>query len=387
MLYCNDTSFEIKRGYKPRGYANLITRDDKSKFSLYVENIKYVSEGYRIVIIDNQLNKIDIGRILVDESGKGEARIDINKDDIDIQCVALTYEDNIPLISYKGRRTKNYEDILLRKEENIDQVQEDNENQRSEQVDIETEINEEELDKERIEEDKEHVKERIEEEIEEDEEINKEIVEEERVEEQIPQEIEEERIEEEKVDEQEIDEERIEETVQEEPQKKKEYFEEKKEEKEEDIKTYFEKEKERIEDKTYFIPRRLKKNLKKYKEVKPFIKDIDDTRWWKININPMSMFGYDIPYLGYMYYLNYTAYSDIGFLAYKYRHYLFGINYDEDGQRKYYVYAIPGKKNEQPDLGETGFNQFLGCKNEDDEYGYWICYIDCKTRLISIDQE
>ncbi len=59
------------------------------------------------------------------------------------------------------------------------------------------------------------------------------------------------------------------------------------------------------------MPRQIKKGLKLFKEVKPFVTDyIDKTRWWKIEINPTTLCGYTMPYLGYLNVLNYTMYSD-----------------------------------------------------------------------------
>ena len=93
------------------------------------------------------------------------------------------------------------------------------------------------------------------------------------------------------------------------------------------------------------MPRQIKKGLKYFKEVKPFAADyIPNTRWWKIEITPTTMSGYTMPYLGYVNSLNYTMYSDIAMNSYKYRHYLFGVQYDEYNKRKNYIYAIPGKK-------------------------------------------
>ena len=90
------------------------------------------------------------------------------------------------------------------------------------------------------------------------------------------------------------------------------------------------------------MPRQIKKGLKYFKEVKPFAADyIPNTRWWKIEINPTTMCGYTMPYLGYINSLNYTMYSDAVMQSYKYRHYLFGVKYDEYNKRQYYIYAVP----------------------------------------------
>ena len=131
------------------------------------------------------------------------------------------------------------------------------------------------------------------------------------------------------------------------------------------------------------MPRQIKKGLKYFKEVKPFAADyIPNTRWWKIEITPTTMSGYTMPYLGYVNSLNYTMYSDIAMNSYKYRHYLFGVQYDEYNKRKNYIYAIPGKKSEQPDKGTTGFTTYQACDNRSSSLGYWMCFIDSKARKI-----
>ena len=131
------------------------------------------------------------------------------------------------------------------------------------------------------------------------------------------------------------------------------------------------------------MPRQIKKGLKYFREVKPFVSDyIDNTRWWKIEINPTTMCGYTMPYLGYINSLNYTMYSDAVMQSYKYRHYLFGVKYDEYNKRQYYIYAVPGKKAEQPDKGHTGFTRYQPCDTRNTSLGYWLCFVDCKARKI-----
>ena len=134
---------------------------------------------------------------------------------------------------------------------------------------------------------------------------------------------------------------------------------------------------------TLLMPRQIKKGLKYFREVKPFVEDyVDNTRWWKIDITPATLCGYTMPYLGYVNSLNYTMYSDAIMQSYKYRHYLFGVQYDEYNKRKNYIYAIPGKKDEQPDKGHTGFTTYQPCDNRGNSLGYWLCYIDSRTRNI-----
>ena len=131
------------------------------------------------------------------------------------------------------------------------------------------------------------------------------------------------------------------------------------------------------------MPRQIKKGLKQFKEVMPFTGEpIENTRWWKIEINPFTLSGYTMQNLGYVNTLNYTMYSDTVMNSYKYRHYLFGVQYDEYNKRKNYIYAIPGKKDEQPDKGHTGFTTYQPCDTRSDKLGYWLCFIDSRTRRI-----
>ena len=131
------------------------------------------------------------------------------------------------------------------------------------------------------------------------------------------------------------------------------------------------------------MPRQIKKGLKYFSEVKPFVtEDIEDIRWWKIEISPSTLCGYTMPHLGYVNSLNYTMYSDAVMHSYKYRHYLFGVQYDEYNKRQNYIYAVPGRKNEQPDKGHTGFNTYQPCDTRNDSLGYWLCFIDSRSRRI-----
>ena len=131
------------------------------------------------------------------------------------------------------------------------------------------------------------------------------------------------------------------------------------------------------------MPRQIKKGLKQFREAIPFVGEpVENTRWWKIEINPLTLSGYSMPNLGYINTLNYTMYSDTVMNSYKYRHYLFGVQYDEYNKRKNYIYAIPGKKDEQPDKGYTGFLRYEPCDSRNDQLGYWLCFIDSRTRKI-----
>lgn len=353
ILESKDLSFRLKDKVVPKAFAKLELKEDKGSCMIYVENLKYTKEGYRIIVIEDNLNTKDVGRVLVNESGKGEFVLNFNEESFQVKGIALVYDKNIPLIGFKGGNIDNYQDVLFRniKEEKVEEI-----TLEQNRIDIDS------------------IKEPIEEKIDMDEEYiarkDIEVKEEMQI-----------KHEQEDIEEYEGKEEVIIERKDDIDEKKKDEEKQERQERKEN------QEKEIFEDKVYLVPRKIKKYLNRHKEVKPFIKDMDDIKWWKIDISPISLCGYSMPYLGYINYINYTIYSDVTMLSYKYRHYIFGIKYFENGKRKYYVYGVPGTKYEQPDDGDTGFSYFAPCDKKNDGYGYWLCFIECKSRLIAMYDE
>lgn len=362
ILESKDVSFRLKDKALPKAFAKLEVKEEKGSCMIYVENLKYTKEGYRIVVIEEDLNAKDVGRVLINENGKGEFVLNFNEENLQVKGIALTHNKEVPLIGFKGEKIDNYYDILFKSGE-----------------EEKNDIKETRMDMKSIIESKEDVLEIDEEYISRKDKEIKEEMDIKNLEEELKNDISEEELEQD-LREIEVEQDVIEENIEierKEPEDEKKKEEERQENQEEEI----------SENKVYLVPRKIKKFLNKYKEVKPFIKEIDDTRWWKIDINPMSICGYVMPYLGYINYINYIFYSDITTLAYKYRHYIFGIKYHENGKRKYYVYGIPGTRYEQPDDGDTGFSHFIPCDKKNDIHGYWLCFIDCKSRLIAMHEE
>ncbi|MEJ8553580.1 hypothetical protein [Tepidibacter sp. Z1-5] len=354
ILESKDPSFRLKEKISPKAFAKIETKEEKVNIMIYVENVKYVKSGYRIILIQDDLTTKDIGRVLVNESGKGEFKINFDEENLDVKSIALTHKNNIPLIGFKGKVIDNYEELInenTKIEESVveDLNKEDEMETIIDPIKEKTEVEEEEL-------------ERKEEPIE--------------LKQEEPIELKQEEAE-------------IKDEVKNDKKKKQEethYSQEEKREEKIDNSKHQDQDidRKKYDQKLYLIPRKLKKLLNKHKEIKPFIKDIDNTRWWRIDVNPLTICSYIMPYLGYINYINYTIYSDVTSLSYKYRHYIFGIKYSCDGKRKYYIYGIPGRRNEQPDEGDTGFCNFIPCDDKNKTYGYWICCIDCKSRLIAV---
>lgn len=360
ILEAKDMNFRYKDRVLPKAFAKVEVTDDKSVVALYVENLKYMREGYKVVAILDDYETIDLGRIVLSEQGKGEFSLSLDETSTNIKSIALVYEKSIPLIGFKGSKIDNYEEVIFTSDEEYVEYEEIDED---EEYEYEYEYEE-------IDEDEEYEYEEVEYiEVDEDNEDPDDIIDNYEVEyeeveekEEIPVRQKTQRVRNNK------------------PIQNNDSYDELVREVKEDV-DYDEAETSKT--KNLLMPRQIKKGLKMFKEVKPFVRDsIDRTRWWKIEITPMTMCGYTMPYLGYVNTLNYTMYSDIVLQSYRYRHYLFGVQYDEYNKRKNYIYAIPGNKNEQPDQGHTGFSVYKPCDDRNDKLGYWICFVDSRSRKI-----
>ena len=352
ILESKDMNFRYKERVLPKAFAKIEINDDKATVALYVENLKFVKEGYEIVAIQSDYETIELGNIIINEQGRGEFTFNLENSEVDIKAIAMIHDKSVPLIGFKGNKIDNYEDILFAGKDNYEEDEYE-----YEYVEIEEYV---EVDEDEDESDEEYEYVEVEEETEEEETIEIEN--------------------------------KVHEFGYEEINNEKEYLKNVKMDKSiDEIQRsskiqYVENNEDKKETKApnmLLMPRQIKKGLKMFKEVKPFIEDyIENTRWWKIEISPMTMCGYSMPNLGYLNTLNYTMYSDIIMQSYKYRHYLFGVQYDEYSRRKNYIYAIPGKKEEQPDKGHTGFRSYQPCDVRNDNLGYWVCLIDSRSRKI-----
>lgn len=384
ILEAKDMNFRYKDRVLPKAFAKIEVNDEKTVVALYVENLKYIKDGYRVVAIKSDYETIDLGKITLSDQGKGEFVLTLDDRGAEIKGVALLYEKTVPLIGFKGSKIDNYEEILFMGDEDeyIDEDEDTEEYEEVEYIEVDEDDGEyeeyEEIEYIEVDEDDEEYennKENYNDDTSPNEEYNKIDIPEEKsindttnYNEYI------------NINDDELQYNRVNKTS--------------KKYKNTTVKSDIEINKQHSREDmnqehntrvpgTLLMPRQIKKGLKYFREVKPFVDDyVEDTRWWKIDITPTTLCGYTMPYLGYLNTLNYTMYSDCTMQAYKYRHYLFGVQYDEYNKRKNYIYAVPGKKDEQPDQGHTGFSVYQPCDNRNDNLGYWLCYVDSRTRRI-----
>lgn len=129
-----------------------------------------------------------------------------------------------------------------------------------------------------------------------------------------------------------------------------------------------------------------------YPEIMPFEKDKIGCKWWKV-MNVMS-----IPFINTSQLQSYPEYlkpyssskenlrdfpASCHDLIYKYQHYIFGIE-SEDNHITFYYYGIPGRylSEEQPDRGDSGFKYWQplqGSEKKKGDYGYWIISVKADT--------
>lgn len=390
ILEAKDMNFRYKERILPKAFAKIEVNDEKSVVALYVENLKYMKDGYRVVAIRSDYETIDLGKITLSEQGKGEFVLNLEDRDAEIKGIALLYEKTVPLIGFKGNKIENYEEILFMGDED-DYIETDDEVDEYEEIEYIEVEDDEDGDYEEYEE-IEYI------EVEEDDNLDGygDTDDEYEFDESVDGDIDYDNVENKYHEYQNINDDngleynrtnRI-------PRQNKTIKEKVKQYRSPINKAYqginyqddineTQQERNTRPQGTLLMPRQIKKGLKYFREVKPFVEDyVDNTRWWKIDITPATLCGYTMPYLGYVNSLNYTMYSDAIMQSYKYRHYLFGVQYDEYNKRKNYIYAVPGKKDEQPDKGHTGFTTYQPCDNRGNSLGYWLCYIDSRTRNI-----
>ena len=81
ILEAKDMNFRYKERILPKAFAKIEVNDEKSVVALYVENLKYMKDGYRVVAIRSDYETIDLGKITLNEQGKGEFVLNLEDKD------------------------------------------------------------------------------------------------------------------------------------------------------------------------------------------------------------------------------------------------------------------------------------------------------------------
>ena len=109
-------------------------------------------------------------------------------------------------------------------------------------------------------------------------------------------------------------------------------------------------------------------------------------KWYKVPVHDLyemcNMSNYNKYTLVYYPMLNYYPYIK------KYNYFKLGYKCDFNGNLKYIIYAIPGKKDkdEQPYDGRTGFVTWVA-KDSDTDIGCWLMFYDFKNSTVVVPMQ
>ena len=121
ILEAKDMNFRYKERVLPKAFAKVEINEEKAVVALYVENLKCVKDGYKVVAIQSDYETLDLGNVVLSEQGKGEFVFDLDRNDIEIKGIALLHEKQVPLIGFKGNKIENYEEILFAGEDEYEE--------------------------------------------------------------------------------------------------------------------------------------------------------------------------------------------------------------------------------------------------------------------------
>lgn len=117
----------------------------------------------------------------------------------------------------------------------------------------------------------------------------------------------------------------------------------------------------------------------KYKEIKY-------CKWYKVKVNDLyelcNMTNYNKYTVAYYPMLNYYPYIK------KHGKFMLGYKCDKEGNLKYIVYGVPGKKDkdEQPYEGKTGFVTWIS-DDDNDGMGCWLMFYDFKNSTVVVPMQ
>lgn len=137
ILQEDDKGYELAAGKVPTGYVKLEIKNGKGKLTAYAQNVKNGDkvEYHMLLIAPSKKAAVDMGRIMVDGTGRGELNIEYDADNVmksgmkitDFMVAAVSSNTGIPLSGYTGRdkiKWKNGYNIINKAYDRIDKKKE-----------------------------------------------------------------------------------------------------------------------------------------------------------------------------------------------------------------------------------------------------------------------
>lgn len=136
ILQEDDKGYEMAAGKIPTGYAKIEIKNGKGKLTSYVQNVKPGDKAdYRMLLIaPNKKAAVDMGRIMIDASGRGELNVEFDGENVqktgmnisEFMVAAVQANTATPLSGYTGRdkmQWKNSYNIVNKPADRIDKMQ------------------------------------------------------------------------------------------------------------------------------------------------------------------------------------------------------------------------------------------------------------------------
>jgi len=113
ILQEDEKGYEMSPGKTPTGYVKIEVKSGKVKLNAFIQNVKLEERiEYRLILVSaNKKLAVDIGKILIDSSGRGELSYEFESDNVlksgmsitDFTVAAVTSGESVPLSGYTGR--------------------------------------------------------------------------------------------------------------------------------------------------------------------------------------------------------------------------------------------------------------------------------------------
>lgn len=384
ILQEDDKGYSVSQDKQISGYAKVETKNDKCKVSYYVQNVKKDKNNCYMILICNKKDCkkiINLGVLNIDDNGRADVTYEYNLDSIGGTGVEIDKVGGAAIVKFIGEKVvylmhgfsssdipqgfKNYGMINCKKEE-IKEIEKD-----VKKYEKEDHKKKEEEHKKKEEDHKKKEEHKCKEENEKEEHKKKE--------EKVESKQSEDNDSEDKDKDKDKDNDCKCEKIQ---------FDDYEREIQENIKDERKEEEKKLEEMIDENPKGsmgefFKSAMLGFEELKNICPDMNKCKWYKIPVEELdtmcNMSNYNKYTIVYYPMLNYFPYIR------KYGHYMIGLMYDNDGNMKYLVYAIPGTKDksEQPYGGKSGFVTWIPQKMES-EMGYWVMFYDFRNSMIVI---
>ncbi|HYE80680.1 MAG TPA: hypothetical protein VEG39_00790 [Clostridia bacterium] len=113
ILQEDDKGYEMSPGKIPTGYVKIEVKNGKVKLNAFIQNVKLEDRiEYRLILVAaGKKLGVDIGKIIIDNSGRGELSYELESDNVlksglnigDFTVAAVSCGASVPLSGYTGR--------------------------------------------------------------------------------------------------------------------------------------------------------------------------------------------------------------------------------------------------------------------------------------------